>query len=358
MPELHGDRAEEGGESSMVTLKDVAREAGVSIATVSYALNQTKPISEETRARVFEAVKKTNYKRIRTTYSRHTLTIGVLSEDVHGFPTPYILDGISETLEASGFHMLLEDLHLGNQLDNNFDHIGLYREKINTKLKVLANCGLDGIIYIGMQDRNLDYMLDPVQLPMVYAYLSMSDSPFITYDNVQAAVEATRALIQQGHRRIGVFSGPPNAYPSMQRMIGYQLAMQQAGLPIRQEWICYGDWSWESGRVCAEQLLSLEERPTAVFAMNDVMASACVRSAGERGLNVPRDLSVIGFNNQELSSYLIPQLSSVQIPMREIGVRCGQQLVRHIKNPREPIGQYTLPCRLVMRESVGPAPRE
>ncbi|MDD3336526.1 MAG: LacI family DNA-binding transcriptional regulator [Eubacteriales bacterium] len=340
----------------MATIKEVAQIAQVSTATVSHVMNNTKNISEETKKRVYAAIQKANYipnavaKSLRSGSSK---TIGVLVEDIRGLPVAGIVNGISETLEPTGYSMLLYDLHLLDKLYNQYEQIGAYREKINRGIAVLLQSHVDGIIYVGMHDRHLDGLFDPIQRPLVFAYSHGSTKEaFVTYSNLDSAAQLTEYLIENGHTRIAVLAGHPHSYPTQMRLKGFRQAMEAHQLPCPPEYLRYGDWSYESGEKEAAGFLSLNERPTAVFAMNDLMAIGCVHALQDAGLRVPEDISIVGFDNRECSCYVRPPLTTADLPTKEIGVQAAGMIVAMLQAGQDNAKEILLPCKLIYRQSV------
>lgn len=340
----------------MSTMKEVARLAKVSTATVSHVINGTKHISEETRRRVYEAIEQADYvpnavaKSLRVGSSK---TIGVLVEDIRGLPVADIVNGISEAIEPSGYNMLLYDLHLLEKLYNQYEQVGAYRERINRGISLLLQSHVGGVIYVGMHDRHLDGLIDPISRPLVFAYSHGSARDgYVTYANRESARELVETLIVRGHRKIGLIAGHPHSYPTMMRLNGYQLALQKHGLALSGEYIRYGDWEYAGGERETRALLELPERPSAIFAMNDLMGIGCIHALQAAGLRVPEDVSVVGFDNREAARYVKPPLTTVAIPTKEIGMRAAGMLQALIEGQGgEPEG-VILPCALVHRESV------
>ena len=218
---------------------------------------------------------------------------------------------------------------------------------------LLLSAHVDGIIYVGMHDRHLDYLFDPLDKPLVFAYShgNQQDS-FVSYDNQTASADMTRFLISKGHRRIAVIAGHPHSYPTGKRMNGYQQVMQEAGLPIPEGFIRYGDWEYDSGYRETQELLKLVNRPTAIFAMNDLMAAGAVHALNDASLKVPADIAVAGFDNREIAQYLQPPLTTVALPTREIGISAAAQILEHIRNPHMPPSRNIILCTILERSSV------
>ena len=340
----------------MATMRDVALLAGVSTATVSHVINGSKNISAETTERVLQAISQVNYKPntlAKSLRMGQSHTIGVLVEDIRGLPVASIVSGISETLAKGGYKTILHDLHLLEKLYNQYEQIGSYRQRINDGLSLLQSANVDGIIYVAMHDRHLDYLFDEMDIPLVFAYSHGTEKDtYITYSNRDSAADIIRFLIGKGHKHIAVIAGHPHSYPTAQRLLGIQMAMQQVGLSLPQEYIRYGNWEYESGMVQTGKLLRLPIRPTAIFAMNDLMAAGCMAVLTSEGLRIPQDIAVAGFDNREIAEYLQPPLTTVALPTTEIGVQAALHIIDMISNPRIHPAREIINCSIVERASV------
>ena len=337
-------------------MRDVALLAGVSTATVSHVINGSKNISAETTERVLQAISQVNYKPntlAKSLRMGQSHTIGVLVEDIRGLPVASIVSGISETLAKGGYKTILHDLHLLEKLYNQYEQIGSYRQRINDGLSLLQSANVDGIIYVAMHDRHLDYLFDEMDIPLVFAYSHGTEKDtYITYSNRDSAADIIRFLIGKGHKHIAVIAGHPHSYPTAQRLLGIQMAMQQAGLSLPQEYIRYGNWEYESGMVQTGELLRLPIRPTAIFAMNDLMAAGCMAVLTSEGLRIPQDIAGAGFDNREIAEYLQPPLTTVALPTTEIGVQAALHIIDMISNPRIHPAREIINCSIVERASV------
>ncbi|MBR7189424.1 MAG: LacI family DNA-binding transcriptional regulator [Clostridia bacterium] len=340
----------------MATMRDVAILAGVSTATVSHVINGSKRISPETTERVLQAISKVNYRPNTLAKSLRlgqTHTIGVLVEDIRGLPVAAIVSGISETLAKGGYKTIFHDLHLLEKLYNQYEQIGIYRQRINEGLALLQSSNVDGIIYVAMHDRHLDYLFDPMDTPLVFAYSHGTESDtFVTYSNRDSAADMVRFLLGKGHERIAVIAGHPHSYPTGQRLLGIQMAMQQAGLTIPQEYIRYGNWEYDSGLEQTLELLKTDPLPTVIFAMNDLMAAGCMAALLSAGLRIPEDVAVVGFDNREIASYLQPPLTTIALPTPEIGTRAALHIIDMINNPSTHPVREIIHCSIIERESV------
>ena len=215
----------------------------------------------------------------------------------------------------SGYKTILYDLHLLEKLYNQYEQIGTYRQRINDGLSLLQTSDVDGIIYVAMHDRHLDYLFDPMDTPLVFAYSHGTETDtYVTYSNRDSAADMVRYLLNHGHQRIAVIAGHPHSYPTAQRLLGIQMALQQAGLALPQEYIRYGDWEYESGKQQTKELLKLDPLPTAVFAMNDLMAAGCMAELMAAGLRIPEDISLMG----------LEPLISMNVSLRRSRRSCGR----------------------------------
>ena len=340
----------------MATMKEVADIAGVSIAAVSHVVNGTKRLSPETTERILMAIQKANYTPntlAKSLRSGQTQTVGVLVEDIRGLPVPEIVGGIGETLSKSGYRMLMYDLHLLEKLYNQYEQIVAYRARINAGVQALLQAYVDGIIYVGMHDRFLDDIFDPIGKPLVFAYShGTQQDTYVTYSNYDSAVAIVNYLIARGHKRIATITGHPHSYPTMQRLKGFQDAMARAGLQLPETYIRTGDWEYNSGYECTEKLLELADRPTAIFAMNDLMASGCIHAVCDRGLRVPQDMAVVGFDNREIAQYLQPPLTTIALPTAEIGEHAAKHILAMIQNADIRPEREIIRCRVIERQSV------
>ncbi|MCL2545111.1 MAG: LacI family transcriptional regulator [Clostridia bacterium] len=338
-------------------MKDIARLSGVSVATVSYVLNKTRRMSPEVEERVLRAVRQTNYRPNTIAQSlrmKKTNIIGVLVEDICGMPVPEIVDGISGYLEQSGYQVLLYNLRLLDKLLNQYDKLGKYIEHINQGMRLMENACVDGIIYVAMHDRHITGIRQPVNIPMAYAYATADseETYSITYENERSAYEITGRLIQANHRRIALVAGHPASADARLRLDGFRAAMDDAGLYVPGEYIRWGDWEYDSGVEQCNALMEMSVRPTAIFAMNDTMATGCYRSIKNHSLSIPADISLVGFDNREFARLVNPPLTTVSLPNRQIGNQAAKLLVGSIHKREVRTPHIVLPCSIIERESV------
>jgi LacI family transcriptional regulator len=346
----------------LITIKDIAREAGVSTATVSYVINGTRPVLPEKRNRVLEVIAKTDYQPNRVAKSlrtKKTNIIGVLAEDILSFPTTRIINGISEYVENTSYQILLYDLRMLDSLFNQYDQLIHNSDKINKALSLLVNgANVDAVIYVGMFDRDISGIIKDIEKPFVIAYSTSQDehSYSVSYENVDISTELARQVIDCGHERIAVITGLAHTTPAQKRMKGITNAFREAGFILDSALVKYGDWERKTGYSCMNDLLQQESEalPTAVIAMNDLMAIGAMDAIRDAGLRVPHDISVVGFDNREVSEFVYPKLSTVEIDLEEIG-RKATELTNKLLNKDSSIPEnhsILIPSRLVLRDTL------
>lgn len=344
----------------MVRIKDIAKAANVSTATVSYVLNGTGNISPETRQKVLKVAEELNYKPNQIAKSlkiNKTCTVAVIVEDITVFNSPEIIDGINESAEENGFSIILSNLRLHRRIGNNFTEIDKCKPAIMKIVDNLLSKKVDGIIYVGMHPRDVTGIIE-TDKPVVYTYCyTTSESDFsVNYDDETAAYEATKYLIRLGHRNIGLISGPIDSLPSHGRFNGYYKALAEHQFPFNPSYVKTGDWEYESGYRLAKELLSIPDRPTAILAMNDLMAGGVLDACKEMRISVPAELSVVGFDNRECSFYYSPKLTTIDLPLKEMGRQAMNLVIKQIDRSEVEETFVKLKCTLIERESTAQCP--
>jgi LacI family transcriptional regulator len=345
-----------------ITIKDIAREAGVSTATVSYVINGSKPVMPEKRQRVLDVLAITNYQPNRVAKSlrtKKTHIIGVLAEDILAFPTAHVINGISEFVEQTDYNILLSDLRMLDSLFNRYDQIVHQKDKINQALSFLIfGAKVDAVIYIGMFDRDISGIITNMNKPVVIAYSTSSDEHAcsVTYENEDVSACLVRHLIESGHERIAVITGLAHTSPAQMRLKGIHSAFKEAGLILDSALVKNGDWERSSGYSCMKDLLEQERDalPTAVLAMNDFMAAGAMDALREANLRVPDDISVVGFDNRDVSEFVFPKLTTVQIDLKSIGFEAARIAAQKLSGTGEHAGErsVTIPSKMVLRDTV------
>jgi LacI family transcriptional regulator len=342
----------------MPTIKDIAKKAGVSTATVSYVLNNNGQISEKTRRRILKIVNELNYKRntiAKSLRTSRTNTIGIIAEDITVFNSSSIIDGINKFVEEQGFHIILTNLRLSKRIGINYSEINSCISEISESIDVLLSRQIEGIIYIGVHPRNVTGIIRrKINKPLVYTYCYTTRNDYcVNYADKLAAYEITDYFIDIGHEKIAVISGPIDSLATRERLKGYKKAIMDNNIVYNPDYIKTGDWEFVSGFNAIKKILSQKtETPTAVFAMNDLMAAGAIEAAFRFGHSVPDDLSIIGFDNREFSKFYRPTITTMDLPLNEMGIKSAEILIDLINGKKARKKSYKIKCRLIKRNSV------
>lgn len=353
----------------MITISDVAKRAGVSISTVSNVINRTGKAKKETEQLVWDAVHELNYipnQVARGLKTSQTNIIGLIAEEINTPLASNVIDGICAQAEACGYIINLCNLRINTKVtsvtDSYYTELETseeFQKSIQTSLNTLIASRISALIYLGTYPRDVGHILPVLNLPVVYtyAYNSHPQTYAVNYDDFQGGQAATEHLISKGHKKIGLISSSISSYPTHRRMLGYQTALMEHRLPFIPEYICTGDWKYESGYEQCLRLLALPNPPSAIFVMSDVMAYGAMNAIRSKNLRIPDDISIIGFDNLEFSSYTWPPLTTIELPLQSIGQNACKTAITLLKgeSPSQPV-QY-LSCQLIERGSVAP-PKE
>ena len=330
----------------MATIKDVAALAGISYTTVSHVLNKTRPVSEPVRLKVEEAIARLDYVPsavARSLKAKSTAPIGLL---VANSLNPYFAElarGIEDYCERNNYCVILCNC------DDDPD-------KQRSYLRVLLEKRVDGLVVASAGgDAGLASGLAGVRTPMVIVDRSLEgiDADLVRIDHEQGAYLATRHLLDLGHRAIACIGGPAITSVAHMRKAGYLRALSEAGLIPNDDWMIESDFSCTGGYEAAGRLLS-GDRPSAIFACNDMMGIGVLRAAAERHIRVPEQLSVIGFDDVQMSRYVYPALTTVGQSILQLGETAAQVLLRRIATPQQAVEQLIVAPSIVLRESTGP----
>lgn len=353
----------------MTTINDVAKRAGVSCATVSYVINKNAKISKKTTDRVMQAIHDLNYipnnaaKGLKMNITR---TIGILVEDVSAFLAPEIIDGICKQSELENYQINLGNLHVHDKINKyrhdykQMDKSKEFLESVLRSVNMLLSSRICGLIYIGEHPRDISGLLPNLDIPVVYTYCYADSSnslktKSIHYDDIQGAKLAVEHLISLGHSKIAVISGTAGSYSTHRRLAGYKTALIENDLPLCDDYIASGDWSVESGRRQIDNLFSLPALPTAIFSMNDLMAYGAIKALNERGIGVPEDVSVHGFDNMDFTQFMTPALTTIALPLHEMGRKAADCIIKMVENDSDDeidAGFELISCRHLSRDSV------
>jgi LacI family transcriptional regulator len=329
-----------------VTIREVARRAGVSVATVSRVVNGKGPILDETRERVQAVARQLRYVphgAARSLITRRTSTVGVLLPDIHGEFFSEIIRGIDLAARRRGHHLLVSSSHSE-------------RAEIEAALRAMRG-RVDGLIAMCPDIRAQDLRRNlPEALPVVLLNCSADGRSVdsISIDNHGGAYEMVRHLADLGHRRIAHIRGAPGNHDARERLRGYRAGMAAFAGTARPELEIEGDFSDEAGYVAGKRLLEAKNPVSAIFAANDAMAIGCLAALVEAGRRVPGDFALAGFDDIPIARFMTPPLTSVRVSIADLGARALERLLHAVslKNRHERRHE-TVPTTLVIRNSCG-----
>jgi len=326
-----------------VTIKDVARHANVSVATVSRALNGHPNVAEDVRQRILAVAEQLRYSphhAARSLSSRRTQTIGVVLPDLYGEFFSELMRGIDHVARERGLHLLVSSYH-GNPQEQGAA-LRTMRGRVDGLL--LMSPFVDGAEALAAD-------LPPMPVVLMNPALAATGHASIGVDNHGGAMAMMRHLLGSGHRRIAFIAGPEDNFDACERLRGYRDALAQEAPGIA-PWILPGDFDEASGHDAGQALLASAQRPDAVFAANDMMALGCLFALNEGGLRVPDDIALAGFDDIPLSRYVHPPLTTMRVEIAELGARAIQRLLDAAPGGADPAASpELLSPRLVVRSS-------
>jgi LacI family transcriptional regulator len=331
----------------------------VSIATVSNVLNGKPKVSKETRERVLDVVKQTGYQPnyfAQGMRKQKTKIIGIIVEDLDLFSTPLIVEAIMAYCDDNNYRTILLNLRLYDKWqDTWYSDEEKFQSVLQPAIQELLSIKVDGIMYVAGHCRYVNCFKENFGIPaiVVYALSSLPRFPSVIIDDEEGSYDITKHLISMGHRKIGVIAGTPNNLHTQKRSVGYQKALFEEQILYNPEWTKYGDWERESGFIQAKKLVKVGV--TAIFCMNDLMAAGAYDYLYEHNLIVGKDISIVGYDNNEISKYLRPKLTTVDIPLKEIGRTAAEYFINSLEDElksKESQEIIKLQCNMVIRESV------
>lgn len=321
-----------------VTLRDVAKKAGLSIATVSRVLNGYDQVSEETRQKVQAAVEALGYEPPHRRRGSAAGNIAIVMPNINSFFFTEILRGAEFVAFERGYAVSLyttddRSVRVINDSLRRGDYAGL----------VLVTTGPD----------RFDSAMKGRPVVVVDYGSEGSTFPHVTVDNLRAGYAATRCLLEAGHREIGLITGPLSLQSARDRVRGFRLALDEAGINYPEDWVRESDFTTEGGYHAVQSLWSASiSLPTALFCCNDWMAIGAMRALGERGLQVPQDVALVGFDNQPVSEVVTPALTTVAQPMFELGETALKILLRLVGGEKLETNRIVLETQVIRRHSV------
>lgn len=330
--------------ASSVTIRDVARVAKVSVATVSRALNGHDNVTEAVRRRVLAVAHELRYSphhAARSLSSRRTHTIGVVLPDLHGEFFSELMRGIDQVARECGLHLLVSSYHG-------------HPEEQASALRAMRG-RVDGLLVMSPHVGDLGFLSENLAaLPAVLINSQPADADQIAFgiDNYGGARAMVEHLLSVGHRRIAFIAGPENNFDAHERLRGYRDALQAAG--AGEPWVVPGDFGEASGHAAGQALLAGGEWPQAVFAANDMMALGCLFAFNQAGVRVPQEIALAGFDDIPLARYVMPSLTTMRVNIAELGAHAMRVLLD--LRDGEDVHERLAPLvpQLIVRESSDP----
>ncbi|SCY89581.1 LacI family DNA-binding transcriptional regulator [Alkaliphilus peptidifermentans] len=324
-------------------IKDVASQAGVSVATVSRVLNNSNSVKPETYEKVLQVIKEMQYKPnaiARSLKVKNTKTIGIMIPDISSYFFPEVVRGIEDVANMYDYNIILCNTDLN-------------RDKEQKYLQVLTEKQVDGMIFMSnIITKELGAKLKSLQIPVVLVSTDYEDLPAVTIDNHEASKRMIEYLIEKGHDRIGMITGKEDdPIAGISRIEGYKKALQDRGREIDCSLIVAGDYRFNSGYQGGKKLLTLSQRPTAIFAASDEMAFGVIKAAAELKLAIPTEIAIAGFDDIDMSQKIVPSLTTIAQPMYNMGA-VGMRLLTKILNGEDiETTKIVLDYSLVERET-------
>ena len=343
----------------MPTIKEIAKICGVSVATISNIMNDKGGVSAETKKRVMKVIKEMNYtpnhvaKNLKT---KNTRSIGVIAEDMTVFAMPDIIDGITEYCEEEDYQILLVNLRFYKKFADSYYQNNDRKDIVHKEIRKLLSKQVEGIIYIAAHERLIDMIPDDLPIPTVLAYgfTNKKEIPSVIANDASGAEELVKYLIANGHEKIGVIAGKKDSLHTQARLEGYQKALFAGNILYNPNFVEYGKWERESGYQVTDKLI--ERGVTAIFAMNDFMAGGVYDRLDELGLEVGKDIAVVGYDNREMASYEKPALTTMGLPLHDIGYYSSKVILQLLKKENiengDEKGLHYVQCVPFFRESV------
>ena len=327
----------------MITIKDVAREAGVSIGSVSNVLNKTSYVSSDMQESVMNAVEKLGYvPRTKAKRDKRLSTncIGLIIPDINNPFYPEMARGVEDLAVKNGYSLLL-----GNS-DRN-------RDKESKYIEVLLKKKVDGIVIVKPQLSPKEIARLSAKCPLILVDNAMNvdgNCDIINVDDIGGITAGMKLLYGYGHRRIAFISGLLESESSRMRLRAYEEFMESHGIAHHDELVKNGTYSWHSGYTCAVELFRTVSPPTAIFAANDLMAIGAMKAANERKISIPNEVSIIGYDGIEMAQLVTPRLTTIRQPKYETGSLAMELLLKRIQNTN--VGYIAAPKITTLRTEV------
>jgi LacI family transcriptional regulator len=326
------------------TMSDVAERADVSKATVSHVLNNTRFVEEATRQRVLQAIVELGYRpsaAARSLTTNRTQTIGVIVSDVSNQFFAEVLRGIEDIVRPRNYSII-------------FCNTSEILKRESNYLDLLLRQRVDGIIAAATSQRwDVLSEAEIQHTPVVFVDRTFEglEGPYVGVDNAGGAFQGTKFLIECGHRKIGILAGFQRLSSMRERLAGFSQVLQEYDITLPEDWVIYSKLSIEGGQKAMKQLLSLPERPTAVFINNNLLSLGALLAIKENGLHCPEDIAIVGFDDHPWAAVSDPPLTVIRQPALEVGRTAAGLLLKLIEYEKPLEARVILGCELILRES-------
>ncbi len=330
-----------------ITLYEIAKVANVSIATVSRALTDSgHPVNFATKQRVLNVAKELGYRPnlvARSLKTDRTFAVGIITDTITSPFSPLIIRGIQDHLEESGYISLIIN--------------GDWNPETEAKaISTMLSRAVDGLIFVESWLHETNSVLELTDKPHIFVHRLFDGNDYrnrVSVDEIYGAHLAVEHLARLGHHRIAFINGPEGWYASEYRLRGYQETLALSGIAYDPELVATGDWEVQSGYPAAKHFLELPQRPTAIFAANDLMALGAIYAIQESGLRVPEDIAVVGYDDRESASLSRPTITTVTMPCYEMGQAAARLILNLLENGDEAEELIKIRGALIVRESCG-----
>ncbi len=330
----------------MVTIREVAKRAGVSVATVSHVINGTRKVAPDTVVRVKQAMAELDYHPnavARSLRTRRTTAIGVLVSDITNPFFATLVRGAEDAASRAGYSLVV----------CNSDEA---LEKEDRYIRLLHRRRMDGLLIAPVGDGISPAIRELVRLGVPFVFVDRRareiEADAVLSDNEGGAYQAVHHLIERGHRRIGIVLGIPGATTTEERFKGYRRALEEAGIPLSKDLVAWGGYRVEGGRQATKHLLSCADPPTAIFSTNNQMTVGVLQELFRRGIAIPGGMAVVGFDDLEWAEMVVPALTVVAQNPYEIGLRACELLLTRFRLSREAPRELRVPTELRVRGST------
>ncbi|MCC6805020.1 MAG: glycoside hydrolase family 127 protein [Anaerolineae bacterium] len=327
-----------------VTLQDIAKAADVSVSTVSRVLSNSKhPLNDETRQRILQIAQQMGYTPnllARSLRKEQSFSVGIVVDNIDSIFAPQIIRGIQDTLKPARYTCLI--------INSDWD-----RSQEEASVRELISRSADGLIFVDTWLHPANIPAENISIPCLYVNRIFNSGNSIGPDDQYGARLAVEHLARLGHRRIAFIGGPEGWDASRARLLGYQSVVREQGLVFKPEYIEVGDWDIPSSYEATTRLLALAERPTAIFAANDVMALGTIYALQDAELKIPGDMALVGYDDQDFSSFSNPTLTTITLPAYEMGRKAGELLLQQLGGAADTAKPQLVKGELTIRESCG-----